>query len=114
MTKLLVLRSWVFDVHPSGTFRANIANTKTVCDLKEAIEDKNPNTFRHVDACELLLRKVPLLANNHASFEENLCTFEPMEEQALCPMDTLSEVFPDLPTRLGDYLHIIVRLPLSE
>ena len=88
-------------------FFVEIANTKPVSALKDAIKDKKKLSLHHVDADALTLWKVSILVND--GFNQNVKKVELRDEEALSPVDRLSKVFFVQPK--DGHLHIIVRSP---
>ena len=91
----------------SRVFPVEIANSKTVGDLRDAIKDKKRPAFDHVPADTLVLWKVSILVNR--SLTQNLSNRTFADESPLLPVDELSEVFSDSPARR--HLHIVVSAP---
>ena len=63
MSSTLNLNCLVLGDDASRVFPVEIANSKTVGDLRDAIKEKNSHTFQHVDAHALVLWKVSILVN---------------------------------------------------
>src|SRR6267154_5084720 len=101
---ILELNCFVHDDDPRYVFPVKIARTESVGTLKRSIKDDNPESFRDVDARSLVLFKVSIPAND--SFKENVSRVELKDEDELSPVDTLSDVFLEIPAR--KHLHIIV------
>jgi hypothetical protein len=80
-----------------------ITRTESVGTLK----DKNPESFRGVDARSFVLWKVSIPVEDN--FQENVGKVELRDVEALSPVDILSDVFSEAPGRKR--LHIIVRSP---
>jgi hypothetical protein len=60
MSHILHLNCWVLGDDPQHVFSVEIAKTKTVDGLKDAILEKNKNAFVGLDAKYLVLWKVCL------------------------------------------------------
>ena len=84
-----------------------IAYTKTVGSLKEAIKEKKKNTFEHVDADTLILWKVDITAGRF--LKKNLGNVEFTDKQKLLPIERLSEYFSE--PLLQRHLHIAIKAP---
>jgi Crinkler effector protein N-terminal domain len=101
---LLEINCLVLGQHRGRIFPVEIAATKTVGALKDAIWDKKQHTFQHVEADALVLWKVSLPDN------QDLDTLGDLpEKESLSPVHGLSEVFPDKPET--GYIHIVVKGP---
>jgi hypothetical protein len=105
--QLLELNCLVLGDGPGHVFPVTIEQNKLVGTLREAIKDKKKRAFLHVDADNLVLWKVSILVNG--SLEHALSNFDDTRETPLSPVDELSEVFPEPPTRR--HVHIIVKSP---
>ena len=101
---ILELNFFVHDDDPRHVFPVKIARTESVGILKRSIKDDNPESFRDVDARSLILWKVSIPVND--GFKENVSRVELKDEDELSPVDTLSDVFSEVPAR--KHLHIIV------
>jgi hypothetical protein len=86
-----------------------IANTKSVSALKEAIKDRKPS-LRHVDAGALTLWKVSIPLDCH--LQQSLANINLTDETSLSSVDDLSDLFSDVPPR--KHLHIIVKPRVGE
>ena len=82
-----------------------IANTKPVSALKQAIKDRKPS-IRHVGADALTLWKVSIPFND--GLKENVRKVQLRDEEALSPLAELSDVFPGVPARR--HVHIMLTL----
>jgi Crinkler effector protein N-terminal domain len=80
-----------------------IANTKPVSALKEAIKEKKLS-LHHIDADALTLWKVSIPVND--GFKENVRKVQLRDEKALSPVDKLSDVFSDVPARR--HVHMLI------
>jgi hypothetical protein len=103
----LELNCLVLGDDPSHVFTIEIGGTKNVSVLKKAIKNEKKNVFQHVDADALVLWKVSMAVDH--SFEENVKKVELRDEEALSPVEELSDVFSEVPARR--HLHIIVSCP---
>ena len=92
----------------SHIFPVEIASTKTVGALKDAIKEKKQPAFDHVPANTLVLWKVSFPVDE--SLDGNLTNF--LDEESLSPVHGLSKVFSDMPKE--EYLHIVVKGPSIE
>jgi hypothetical protein len=89
-------------------FPVEIAATKTVGALKDAIKEKKQHTFQHVDADALVLWRVSVPDN-----EDLVETLRDLvDEKSLSPVHGLSKVFSNKPE--DGYLHIVVKGPSIE
>ena len=107
MSSTLNLNCLVLGDDASRVFPVEIANSKTVGDLRKLIKEEKSHTFQHVDADTLVLWKVSVLVNR--SLTQNLSNRTFADESPLLPVDELSEVFSDSPARR--HLHIVVSAP---
>ena len=107
MSSTLNLNCLVLGDDASRVFPVEIANSKTVGDLRKLIKEEKSHTFQHVDADTLVLWKVSILVNR--SLTQNLSNRTFADESPLLPVDELSEVFSDSPARR--HLHIVVSAP---
>jgi hypothetical protein len=105
---LLEINCLVHGEPRSHIFPVEIASTKTVGALKDAIKEKKQHTFQHVDADALVLWKVSFPVDE--SLDGNLTNF--LDEESLSPVHGLSKVFSDRPKE--EYLHIVVKGPSIE
>jgi polyribonucleotide nucleotidyltransferase len=91
-------------------FAIDIAETKTVNALKQAIKSEMRNAFRHVEADDLVLWNV---TNSNIRLDTELGDFiryMPLRvETALSPESKIAEIFP---VALDDHLQLIVQHPL--
>jgi hypothetical protein len=109
MAATLHLNCWVHGDDVGQIFQIHIANTESVSTLKEVIKDKNPESFRDVDARSLVLWKVSIPAGH---LQKNLANVDIPHETSLSSMDDLVDVFSDEPRR--KHLHIVVKPPDGE
>jgi hypothetical protein len=87
-----------------------IARTDTVGTLKEAIKDKNPESFHDVDARSLHLWKVSIPEDHH--LKDKLEKLALREEEVLSSVARLSTLFSD---KLEDErIHIVVSMGTGE
>ena len=107
MSSTLNLNCLVLGDDASRVFPVEIANSKTVGDLRDAIKDKKRPAFDHVPADTLVLWKVSILVNR--SLTQNLSNRTLGDESSLLPVDELSEVFLNSPAQR--HLHIVVSAP---
>jgi hypothetical protein len=101
--RVLELNCLVLGDGPNHIFQVEIARTKTVAALKEAIKEEKKQAFRDVDADSLKLWAVSIPVD--ASFEVNVTNFD-IDEQFLSPLDELSAV---LGSPARKHLHIVVQ-----
>jgi hypothetical protein len=101
---ILELNCFVHDDDPRHVFPVKIARTESVGTLKKAIKEEKKVALEHVDADALRLWKVSIPVNG--GFKENVSRVELKDEDELSPVDTLSDVFSEVPAR--KHLHIIV------
>ncbi|KAL4064512.1 hypothetical protein J3A83DRAFT_4272324 [Scleroderma citrinum] len=92
---------------PDRIFPVEIARTKTVSALKEAIKDKKPHAFRSVDADKLDLCHVSLPNDDELKHKVHVFNFD----KSLQPISILANIFIDVPAQ--EHLHIIVRPPFE-
>ncbi|KAM6492770.1 hypothetical protein JOM56_012494, partial [Amanita muscaria] len=85
------LYCWVLGEESGRIFPVEIASTKTVGNLKEAIKDKRKHSFQHVDANKLVLRNVSL--HFDSKLEWNLQNLDLDGVPPLSPWLKLSSVF---------------------
>ena len=90
---------------PPNFFFVEIANTKPVSALKDAIKDKKKLSLHHVDADALTLWKVSFPVNHN--FQQNLANIDLTDETSLSSVDDLLDVFSNVPPR--KHLHIVVK-----
>ena len=105
--EVLELNCFVLGDSANNTFPVKIARTESVGTLKESIKTKKSPVFDHIPADQLDLWKVfiPFGRNIQETIHELGLT----DEGSLLPVDELSEIFVDLPSRR--HLHIVVRRP---
>ncbi|KIM73122.1 hypothetical protein PILCRDRAFT_733222 [Piloderma croceum F 1598] len=101
---ILELNCFVHDDDPRHVFPVKIARTESIGTLKKAIKEEKKVALEHVDAEALRLWKVSIPVNG--GFKENVSRVELKDEDELSPVDTLSDVFSEVPAR--KHLHIIV------
>src|ERR1700729_1040840 len=94
----------------SRIFPIEIAESKTVGALKDAVKDKKEHAFPHIDADTLFLWKVSIPVNQNLT--ENLSKLDFVDESSLLPVKRLSKVFSDQPE--DEHLHVVVRVPPGE
>jgi hypothetical protein len=98
---ILELNCFIHDDDPRHIFPVKIASTESVGTLKEVIMEKNPESFRNVDARSLALWRASTPLND--GLKENASNII-SEEEALSPVQRMSA--------LGDpqdgHVHIIV------
>jgi hypothetical protein len=104
----MTLNCWVRGHEIGRIFPVEISSTKTVGALKDAIKNKKPVDFRDMDPDALTLHKVSLPYDSN--LKETLQALS-LQEDVLEPLQTLSDIFPELP--LHKHLHVVVeaRLP---
>jgi hypothetical protein len=105
---LLEINCLVHGEPRSRIFPVEIASTKTVGALKDAIKEKKQHTFQHVDADALVLWRVSVPDNQ--DLVETLGDL--VDEESLSPVHGLSKVFSNRPKE--EYLHIVVKGPSIE
>jgi hypothetical protein len=102
----LALNCLVAGDDPDRIFTIEIAKTKNVGALKDAIKDKKKPAFDHVPADTLVIQKVSLPGDE--SLKGNLINFS--GERLSLPLVKLSQVF----SNVNDTdLHIVVGRPLG-
>ncbi|KAF8550758.1 hypothetical protein OG21DRAFT_371376 [Imleria badia] len=103
--EIFTLYCWVRGQGAGRILEAKISKTETIAALKEAIKDKNPTTFRDVDAMTLSLYK------HRGPVDKESVSEIVLSEHAerLMELDELSEVFPEPPPK--HHIHIIVDTP---
>ena len=101
---ILELNCFVHDDDPRHVFPVKIARTESVGTFKKAIKEEEKVALEHVDADALRLWKVSIPVNS--GFKENVSSVELKNEDELSPVDTLSDVFSEVPAR--KHLHIVV------
>ena len=92
---ILELNCFVHDDDPRHVFPVKIARTESVGTLKKAIKEEKKVALKHVDAGALQLWKVSIPVNG--GFKENVSRIELKDEDELSPVDTLSDVFSEVP-----------------
>ena len=106
----LELNCLVFGGERSQIFTVEIANTKNVSALRDAIKEKKQHAFRNVDADDLVLW------HHSVAIDDNLATYlaelKLTELNPLYPEESLSETFPE-PLAKG-HLHVIIRRRQGE
>ena len=98
-------------VHPSSRpFPVELGNDRTVGDLKKAIKFENPHRLDDIDAAELTLYKVSILAKNVAQTLRAL-RFDGSDDRVeeLDAMDLSVDVFPNGAEK--GHLHIVATRP---
>ena len=105
------LHCWVHGNNPDVIFPVEIATTKTVGALKQAIKEENKHAFQHVDADILDLWKVSIPLNDD-NFHHKLEYLDLADELLLSARHQLSSVFLDKPT--GNDLNIVIKAPVGE
>jgi len=127
---MLDINCWVLGDDPKRVFSVEIAKTKTVDALKDAIKEKKKHTFDGIDADLLDLWKVccrcqyvfdPSMLTityfckvkiDHKARRDLLQTMKVESDipdgELLDPLDDVSEVLNDTPRK---HIHIIVRHP---
>ena len=103
---ILEINCFVHDDDPNHVFPVKIARTESVGTLKDAIKDKNPESFHNVDARSLNLWNVSIAHDD--GFQENVGKVV-REQTKLSPVDQLSDVFSGGLVR--KHIHIIVKSP---
>jgi hypothetical protein len=109
MAATLKLNCWVLGDNVSQVFPIKIANTESVGTLKEAVKDKNSESFHNVDACSLTLWKVSIPKDR---LQQSLANLDVTDATSLLSMDDLDDIFSDEPPR--KHLHIVVKRPNGE
>ncbi|KAL4080401.1 hypothetical protein J3A83DRAFT_651 [Scleroderma citrinum] len=115
MSDTLTLNCFVLGDTPDHIFPVEIALTKTVGALKEAIKDKKPHAFRSVDADQLVLYRT---SNEVATLDDDDALMEALADTSgrghhkLDPRGTLLKIFKDVPS--PEALHILVQLPSTR
>jgi hypothetical protein len=89
---------------PRNVFPVKITSTESVGTLKDAIKAVRKPTFDHLRADALKLWKVSIAVAD--GFKENAKQVEVKNEEALSPVDPLSNKFTDTPAR--NHVHIMV------
>jgi Crinkler effector protein N-terminal domain len=109
MSTIINLHCWVHGDDPGCIFPVEIASTKTVGNLKDAIKEKKQPALNHLPADTLILWKVSI--PSHQSIHENLDKLQASLNEAaqLSPTDELSEVFSEPLT--PKHIHVIVKSP---
>ena len=92
-------------------FLIEIAKSKTVSALRDAIKDKIPYRLNGIDAIELILYKVSIFDDDNLAQTLKTLRFDGSDDriEKLRAISPLSEVFPDGVER--NHLHIVVRAP---
>jgi Crinkler effector protein N-terminal domain len=103
----LELNCFVFGDDASQVFPVKIASTDSVGTLRKAIKEEKKPVLDHLTADSLTLWKVSIPVDH--GFKENARKVEVRDEEALSPVQKLSQIFLDQPE--DGHLHIIVRCP---
>ena len=104
------LHCWVHGDDPDAIFLVEIATTKTVGALKQAIKEEKKHAFQDIDAKTLDLWKVSIPLNDD-KFHHKLKNLDLANELPLSARQQLSSVFLDQPT--DDRLSIVIA-PVGE
>src|SRR5258708_31471984 len=107
---IAVLYCWIHGDKQYRVFPVEIATTKTVAVLKEAIKEKNKHGFQDIDAKTLDLWKVSIPLKD-VKFRHKLENLDLADELPLSAWLELSSVFPDKPR--DDHLSIVID-PVGE
>ncbi|KAI7815730.1 hypothetical protein BC939DRAFT_97045 [Gamsiella multidivaricata] len=96
---------------PSRAFPVELSPDKAVGVLKEAIIEKNPNAFEHIDAKDLVLWRATISIDENAG-NESIITLDGLDDKTKLgnPRTCLSKLFPESP---DDTTYIIVERPLA-
>jgi hypothetical protein len=105
---LLEINCLVLSESHTHIFPVEIATTRTVGALKDAIKEKKQHAFQHVDADDLVLWRV--FVPDNQDLVESLGDLA--DEESLSPVHELSKVFSNMPEE--GYLHIVVKGPSIE
>jgi len=109
MSSTLSLLCYVLGDDPTNIFVVDIAPSKIVAHLRDAIKAKNSPKFNDVPANTLRLWKVSIAVDS--SFKERIETSNFVDEESLKPIEELSDIFPELPSR--KHVHIVVKPPFD-
>ena len=109
LQSLLELNCLVLGDQCNHIFPVEIAGTKSVGSLKEAIKEKKHAAFQHIDTDALDLWNVSKVVDQ--TLKNNLGKVNFLEKESLSPVDKLSKVFPNLPVE--GRLHIVVGRPID-
>jgi hypothetical protein len=109
MAATLQLNCWVLGDDASKVFPIKIAKTESVGTLKEAVKDKNSESFHNVDARSLTLWKVSIPKDR---LQQSLANVDLTNATSLSSMDDLDDVFSGEPRR--KHLHLVVKPPDGE
>ena len=101
------LNCWIFNEDYKSVFPIEIACTKTVGALRNAIKEDQRVAFQHVDPRSLDLWKVSILIDT--SLKPNVDRLGLQNEEPLLSGTKLSKVFSDEPA--DEHVHIVVRPP---
>jgi hypothetical protein len=110
MAATLRLNCWVLGDDTRQVFEVKIANTESISSLKDAIKDKNSESFHNIDARSLTLWKVSIPVN--PQLRHTLSNLYLTDDTSLSSVDDLDDVFSDEPHR--KHLHIVVKPPDGE
>jgi Crinkler effector protein N-terminal domain len=105
--EVLELNCLVLGDSANNTFPVKIARTESVGTLKKSIKTEKSPVFDHIPADQLHLWKVSIPFGRN--IQETIHELGLTDEGSLLPVDELSEIFVDLPSRR--HLHIVVRRP---
>ena len=106
MPRILELNCLVLGEPRSRIFVVEIAGTKSVSALKDAIKEKRKPALDHISADTLIMWKVSFPADQE-DLEENLGNLA--DKNSLPSVKRLSSLFSDQPA--DEYLHIVVQRP---
>jgi hypothetical protein len=95
----------VFGEDPNSIFPVEIAATKTVGALKDAVKEKKQPVLNHIAASALALWKVVIPDND--SLKMNISKLVLVDEESLSATSELSEFFSETPIR--KHLHVVVK-----
>jgi len=109
MSSTLSLFCYVLGDDSNNIFPVDIEPSKTVGHLKATIKEENSQAFKDVDAKTLRLWKVSIAVDS--SFKERIETSIFVDEESLKPIEELSDIFPELPSR--KQVHIVVKPPFD-
>jgi hypothetical protein len=105
--EVLVLNCFVLGDGINNTFPVEIARTKSVGILKEAIKTKKSPKFDYIPADQLVLWRVDITCDR--SLQETIHDLGLTDEGCLLPVKRLSDSFVHLPD--PENVHIVMRRP---
>ena len=107
MTSTLSLFCYARGQEKNSVFQIKIDQMESVAALKDAIKEKNKNTFRDFDAQSLILWNVPVPYGRNLDLREEVEKLNLIDYVPLDPLDILSEIL-TLPEKS---VHIIIGCP---